>query len=119
MGSIQDIHSSMMNILNDEIGRPVKIRVPLINSPSTYTTYTTTGLVSAISNNDVGTSGLITLDTVVCKLIKSKLTLITNCPTSDLKKKNVIIQFNANDYTIVKEEPNAFDDMIVLYLNRK
>lgn len=95
------------------IGQSTVINIPLMNNIDQYTSYNVMGLISKIKVDELGKTNLITLDTLICKY------LIEDCPTINLQKKNASITYKNNSYSIAIEEVNAFDNVIILYLNRK
>lgn len=121
MGSIQDIQSAGMGLLNDIIfeNNNIIIKVPMLNSTSTYTKYSVKGLISGIEISEIPSISNSTVDTLVCKLVISELQEITSCPIKDYMAKNVIIEYKNKSYSIIKDMSDDFDTMLILYLNKK
>lgn len=121
MINIQDIQSAGLGLLNDIIceNDNVIIKVPMLNSTSTYTKYPVKGLISGIEIIEISSVSNSTVDTLVCKLIISELQEIVGCPIKDYMAKNVIIDYKNKSYSTIKDISDDFNSMLILYLNKK
>lgn len=119
MGIVSERFKVGITKLLDEVGQTITLNVPLINNMASKTSYTVTALISNVTSDDIGKSDMITLDTLLCKILIDDLSIQLNCPTSNLKKKNVSITYKNEIYSIAIDGTNSFNNMLILYLNRK
>ena len=118
MLTINEIHSEALSKLNNLIHNTdnITIKIPQIANPAITTDCPFKALVSGIELKDLSNNPTLTIDTLICKLNISDLR-IKNLPINNYKK-NFIVYKN-NTYTVVKEGYDAFENMIILYLNKK
>jgi len=117
---IKNSHSTAMKKLNNLIrnNNNISLKIPLINNPLQFTTIPFKALISNIEVSEISSVASSTIKTLVCKLNIEELKSIS-APTEKYKERNISIVYNKNTYSIIDDRLDAFENTIILYLNKK
>lgn len=115
MGTIfQSIHTTCMNILNDELGVAITLKIPKQNNINSFTVYPLTAFVTKVANEDLARNLALTVESLSVAILLEDLTMGT-----ELKKFNSTITYRGKEYTITEENINSFVNQLILFVNRK